>query len=165
MTAEQIAEYLLSKSRRFERNVIYDRDKYGSCFCELIIQNTSFPSFPITVTATDDGCCVSVGQFDNVAQSRKMTPDQALSVIEDISQDKIIFVLGYREEDDIGFGAPFFSRVFALTGGDDDMRADYEAFLQRISRPLNKNLRFFTTLKGRFFIFNFSGSLQKNIIR
>lgn len=165
MTAEQTAEYLLSKSRRFDRNVIYDFDKYGSSFCELVIENTSFPSFPITVTATDKGCCVSVGQLDNVTGSRTMTPDQTLSVIEDISQDKIIFVLGYRDDDDIGFGSPFFSRVFALTGGQDDMRDEYEAFLKTISKPINKNLRFLTSLKGRFFIFNFSGSLKNTVIR
>jgi len=165
MTVEQAAEYLLSKNRRFDRNVIYDTDKHGSSFCELFIQNTAFPSLPITVTVTDRGCCVSVGQFDNVTGSRSMTPDQTLSVIDDISQDKIIFVLGYRDDEDIGFGSPFFSRVFAITGGEDDMQAEYEDFLEKISKPIYKKLRFLTPLKGRFLIFNFSGSLKNTIIR
>jgi hypothetical protein len=79
--------------------------------------------------------------------------------------DKIVFVLAYKDDGDIGFGAPYFSRVFALTGSDDDMSDDFNSFLKKISKPINKHLRFLTTLKGRFFIFNFSGSLHKNIPR
>lgn len=165
MTAEQTSEYLLSHSRRFERDVIYDTDKRGDSFCELIIKNNSLPSYPITVTVTEVGCSLSVGNFADVTGSKKMTPDQALLAIEDIIADKIIFVLGYREDDDIGFGSPFFSRIFALTGGDDDMSRDYEDFIKTISTPINKKLRFLYSLKGRFLIFNFSGSIYKNIIR
>ena len=165
MTAEQISEYLLSHSRRFERDVIYDTDKRGDTFCELIIKNNSLPSYPITVTVAESGCSLSVGNFADVTGSRKMTPDQALLAIEDIIGDKIIFVLGYRENDDIGFGSPFFSRIFALTDGNDDMSRDYEDFIKAISTPINKKLRFLYSLKGRFLIFNFSGSINKTIIR
>ena len=165
MTAEQISEYLLSHSRRFERDVIYDTDKHGDTFCELIIKNESLPSFPITVTATEDGCSVSVGNFSDVTESRRMTPDQVLMSIEDIIADKIIFVLGYRDDDDIGFGAPFFSKIFALTGNDDDMSREYDSFINKISTPINKKLRFLYSLKGRFLIFNFSGSINKTILR
>ena len=165
MTAEQISEYLLSHSRRFERDVIYDTDKHGDIFCELIIKNESLPSFPITVTATDDGCSVSVGNFADVTENRRMTPDQTLLAIEDIIADKIIFVIGYRDDNDIGFGAPFFSKIFAITDSDDDMSRDYEKFIKTLSTPINKNLRFLYSLKGRFLIFNFSGSINKTIIR
>ncbi len=165
MTVAQTAEYLLSHSTRFERDVIYDTDKRGESFCELIIKNDSLPSFPITVTVTEEGCSVAVGNFEDVTGSRKMTADQTLCAIEDIIGDKIIFVLGYREDDDIGFGSPFFSRVFALTGGDDDMEKDYDEFLKKISTPINKKLRFLVSLKGRFLIFNFSGFVNRTIIR
>ena len=165
MTAEQTSEYLLSHSRRFERDVIHDVDRHGDSFCELIIKNDSNPSYPITVTVTDDGCSLSVGNFSNVTGNKKMSPDQTLGAIEDIIEDKIIFVLGYHGDDDIGFGSPFFSRIFALTGADDDMEDDYNEFIQTISSPINKKLRFFYSLKGRFLIFNYSGSLNKTIIR
>ena len=165
MTAEQISEYLLSHSRRFERDVIYDTDKRGDSFCELIIKNGFLPSYPITVTVTESGCSLSVGNFSDVTSNKKMTPDQTLLAIEDIVADKIIFVLGYREDDDIGFGSPFFSRIFAITGGDDDMSLDFEDFIKTISTPINKKLRFLHSLKGRFLIFTFSGSISKTIIR
>ena len=165
MTAEQISEYLLSHSQFFERDVIYDTDRRGESFCELIIKNSSLPSYPITVTATEDGCYVSVGNFANVTGSKKMTPEQTLAAIEDIMADKIIFVLGYRDGDDIGFGSPVFSRIFALTGGEDDMSEEYEEFIRTINKPINKMLRPLHSLKGRFLIFNFSGDVNQTVIR
>ncbi len=165
MTAKQTAEYFLSHSRRFERDVIYDTDRHGEEFCELIIKNAFNPSYPLTVTVTDEGCSISVGNLSDVTGSKRMTPDQTLSAIEDIIEDKIIFALGYRENDDTGCAPPFFSRVFAITGGEDDMSEEYEAFIKTVSTPINKKLRFFYSLKGRFLIFNFSGSLNKTIIR
>jgi hypothetical protein len=165
MTAEQISEYLLSHSRRFERDVIRDTDRHGEGFCELIIKNDSNPSCPITVTVTDEGSSISVGSISNVTGSKKMSPDQTLGAIEDIIADKIVFILGYRDDDDLGFGSPFLSRVFALTGGDDDMGEEYDDFIKTISTPINKRLRFFYSMKGRFLIFNYSGSLNKTIIR
>lgn len=165
MTAEQISEYLLSHSKHFERDVIYDTDKRGESFCELVIKNEHLPSYPITVTATESGCSLSVGNFADVTGSKKMTPEETLSAIEDIIADKIIFVLGYQDDDDIGFGSPFFSRIFAITGGNDDMSEEYEDFIKTISKPINKKLKFFYSLKGRFKIFTFSGSLNKSIIR
>ncbi len=165
MTVEQTVEYLLTHERRFEKNALYDKDKHGRDFCEMIIPNATHPSFPITLTVTEDGCSLSVGQFENVAGSRQMTPEQALAAIDDIISDKIIFVLAYKDDGDIGFGAPYFSRIFAITGGDDDMSEEYDAFLAKISKPLGPRLRFLASLKGRFFIFNYSGTLRKNITR
>ena len=165
MTVAQNVEYLLSHNKKFDTSVLYDKDKYGREFCEAIIPNASQPSFPITVTVSEEGCALSVGQFENVTGSSRMTCEQTLSAIDDIMADKIIFVLAYKDDGDIGFGSPYFSRVFALTGSGDDMSDDYNAFIAKISKPINKHLRFLTTLKGRFFIFNFSGSLRKNITR
>ena len=165
MTVEQSVEYLLSQNRSFERETRYDTDNRGGEFCEMIIKNVSQPSFPITVTVREDGCAVAVGQFENVTGSQRMTAEQTICVINDIISDRIIFVLGYKNDDDIGFGAPCFSRVFALTGREDDMSDDYDKFIEKISKPVNKHLRFLTSLKGRFFIFNYSGSLRKNITR
>ena len=165
MTVEQSVEYLLSHCKLFDRGIIRDRDRRGRDFCEMIIKNEKQPTLPITVSVTEDGASISVGQIEDVANSDRMTPDEVLSAIDDIVNDRIIFVIAYRDEDDIGFGAPYFSRVFALTGGEDDMSADLDSFIAKISTPIKKYLRPVTALKGRFLIFNYSGSLSKTIQR
>lgn len=165
MTVEQMTEYLLSHNKLFDRAVIRDSDRRGRDFCEMIIKNENLPNFPITVSVTCDGCSISVGQIENITGIDRMTPDQALSAIDDVLKDNIIFVLAYKDEDDIGFGAPYLSRVFALTGGEDDMSREYLLFKKRLEPPIKKLLRPFVKLKGRFNIFNFSGSVNETIIR
>ena len=165
MTVEQSVEYLLAHCKLFDKGVIRDQDRRGRDFCEMIIKNEKQPMLPITVSVTDDGASISVGQIEDVANSDRMTPEEVLSAIDDIINDRIIFVIAYREEDDIGFGAPYFSRVFAITGGNDDMSADYDSFVAKISTPIKKFLRPVTALKGRFLIFNYSGSLSKTLTR
>ena len=165
MTVEQMTEYLLSHNKLFDRAVIRDTDRRGRDFCEMIIKNENLPNFPITVSVTCDGCSISVGQIEHITGSDRRTPDQALSAIEDVLRDNIIFVLAYNDEDDIGFGAPYLSRVFALTGGEDDMSREYLLFKKRLEPPIKKLFRPFVKLKGRFNIFNFSGSVNETIIR
>lgn len=166
MTVEQSVEYLLLHERRFDRNGIWDKDRRGRDFCELIIKNPNLPSFPVTVTVTENGCSVSVGQLEDVANSNRMTPEQVIAAIDDILSDRIIFVLAYNKEDDLGFGTPYFSRIFAITGEDDDMSEEYDEFIAKISTPIkHKLLRPLTALKGRFVIFNFSGLINKTIER
>ena len=45
------------------------------------------------------------------------------------------------------------------------MSEDYEKFIAQISTPIKKILRPITALKGRFVIFNFSGSVNKTVER
>ena len=161
---EQIA-YIQRKFPAFDRQVIYDTDNRGNDFCEMIMPNEKQPRLPLTVSVSERGCSISVGQLESVTDSDTMTPEETCAAISDIVSDKIIFVLAYREGEDTGFGAPFYSRVFALTGKDDDMSEDYEKFVARISKPLSKLSRIFTAMKGRFVIFNFSGTLMREITR
>ena len=165
MTAEQRCEYLLTHSKLFERSVIRDTDQRGNDFCEMVIKNPNIPTLPITVTVTDLGCSLSVGQIHSVTSSDKMTPDEVLSAIEDVMNDKILFLVAYKEGEDVGFGAPYLTRVFALTGGDDDMTEDYERFVRHIQKPIKKLFRPIVTLKGSFRIFNFSGSVDQAFTR
>ncbi len=165
MTIDESIEYLKKQLPSFDRKVFRDIDKHGNEFCEMVMQNVSMPSLPITVHISDDGCSISVGQIENVTGSDKMTAAAAVSAICDITSDKIVFVLGYKDEDDIGFGKPFMTEIFALTGGDDDMSKEYERLIDKISSPLSKVSRFFSSLKGRFSIMNFSGSINKTITR
>ena len=165
MTAEQFVEYLLSHSQLFDKGVIRDTDRHGNDFCEMIIKNESQPLYPITVTVTDRGTSISVGQIQNVTSSNTMSAEETLAAIDDIVNDKIIFVIAYDKDDDLGFGSPILTRIFAITGGEDDMSDEYNNFLKQISKPIKKFFRPFTSLKGRFTIFNFSGSLMKTVER
>ena len=165
MTIQEQITYLHTKFQGFDRGVIHDVDNRGNEFCETVMQNPKNPSCPLTVTVTLNGCSISVGQIENVTGSNRMTAEQACSAIKDILDDKIIFVLGYREGDDTGFGRPFYSRVFALTGGEDDMSEELDELIDTLDRPLNKFTRLFSSLKGRFVIFNYSSSINKEITR
>ena len=165
MTVEQTVEYLRAARRDFDPKVIYDTDRRGREFCELVIRNQNQPSFPVTVSVTEDGCAISVGQIENVTDCDTMSPDQTLAAIDDIVSDRIIFVLAYRDNDDIGFGTPFFSRIFAITGRNDDMSDEFEKFVDKLSRPLSPFARKFTAMKGRFIITSFSGSINQTITR
>ena len=165
MTIEEQVSYLQLKFPQFDKTVIHDTDNHGNNFCEAIMPNKSQPNLPLTVCVTERGCSISVGQVENVTGSTSMTAEQTCSAIRDILDDKIIFALGYREGDDTGFGSPYFSRIFALTGKDDDMSEDYEYFIKKISSPLSKFARMLSTLKGRFVIFNFSGSINQELTR
>ena len=165
MTLDEMTLFLQNSFPKLKSRVIDDVDRHGNEFCELIFSNESVPSAPIAIHICEDGCSVSVGQFEDVTNSHNMTVEQTRGAIEDIINDKIIFVIAYRDEDDVGFGKPFFQRVFAVTGDCDDMSREYEDFIRTIQKPLSPLARRFTSLKGRFIIFNFSGSVNKTITR
>ena len=165
MTIEEKISYIQRVIPQFDRQVIYDTDSRGNDFCEMILQNPALPYFPITVTLTERGCSISVGQIENVTSSTTMSPEATCAAIRDILDGKIIFVIAYRDGDDTGFGAPYLTRIFALTGNDDDMQDEYDQFIKKISSPLSKFARKFSSLKGRFVIFNFTATVQKEISR
>lgn len=165
MTIEEQIAYIQKAIPQFDRQVIYDTDSRGNDFCEMILPNPSLTSFPITLTLTERGCSISVGQIENVTSSTTMSPEAACAAIRDILDDKIIFLLAYRDGDDTGFGAPYLTRIFAITGNDDDMQDEYDAFITKISKPLSKFARKFSALKGRFVFFNFTATIHKEILR
>lgn len=165
MKIEEKIEYIRRHHPNFGRQAIYDVDNRGNEFCELIYPNEHQPLMPIAVSVSDEGCFVSFGQISNVTGERPISHQQAVEAIDDIISDRIVFVLGYAEEDDIGSGAPFFTQIFALTGGEDDMREELDRFVFKISTPITGWKRKLTRLKGRFIITNFSGSENKTIFR
>lgn len=157
--------YLKKAFPAFDGKVMYDVDRKGEEFCEMIMPNPHMPNMPLAVSLGENGCSLSVGQFDNVTGHSTMTVEQLCSAINDIISDKIIFVMAYADEDDIGFGKPFMTQIFAITGDNDDMSEEYERFIAKISSPLSKFARRFTSLKGRFIVTNYSGSVNMTIIR
>jgi hypothetical protein len=165
MTLDEKILYLQKAHAPFGKRVIRDVDSHGNDFCELIYPNEKNPRFPITLSVSDDGCIISVGQIPNVTGKVPITVEQASDAIDDIISDKIIFVLGYHGEDDVGEGKPYLTEIFALTGNDDDMQEDYDRFIEKISTPIKGLKRKLTRLKGRFIITNFSGSIDQTIER
>mgnify|MGYP003298474853 CR=1 FL=1 len=165
MNIEEKIEFLRKRHPLFGRRVLHDVDNKGNEFCEMIYPNEKNPMMPIAVSINEDGCLISVGQISNVTGRNPITAEQAASAIDDIINDRIIFVLGYADGVDVGSGAPFLTELFAITGGEDDMSADFEAFIAKISTPVKGLKRRFTSLKGRFKITSFSGAQDKIITR
>lgn len=165
MNIEEKVEFLRKRHPAFGRRVLYDVDNKGNEFCEMIYPNEKNPKMPIAVSVSEEGFLVSVGQISNVTGHRPITAEQAASAIDDVVNDRIIFVLGYADDVDVGSGAPFMTELFAITGGEDDMSADLEAFIAKISTPVKGWKRRFTSLKGRFIITSFSGNTSTTIIR
>ena len=164
MTIDESIAYIRKIYPAFDKKVICDIDSDGE-FCEMIMQNSLNEQFPITVSVRQSGSGICVGQIDNITGCNTMSCEQTASAIRDITSDKIIFVLGFNHEDEIGFKKPFFTEIFALTGKEDDMQEDYEKFMSKISKPLSRLSRCFTELKGCFIVSNYSGSVYKKIIR
>ena len=165
MNIEEKVEFLRKRHPAFGRRVLYDVDNKGNEFCEIIYPNEKNPMMPIAVSISEDGCLISVGQISNVTGRFPITAEQAASAIDDIINDRIVFVLGYADGVDVGSGAPFMTELFAITGGEDDMSEDLESFIAKINTPVKGLKRRFTSLKGRFVITSFSGNTNTTIIR
>ena len=165
MNIEEKIEFLRKRHPAFGKKVLYDVDNRGREFCEMIYPNEHNPSMPVTVSVDEKGCLISVGQISNVTGDSRISPEQAASAIDDIVNDRIIFVLGYADGIDIGSGAPFMTEIFAITGEEDDMSEALEDLITRISTPVKGLRRKLTRLKGRFIITDFSGKSRREIVR
>ena len=165
MNIEEKIEFLRKRHPAFGKKVLYDVDNRGHEFCEMIYPNEHNPSMPVTVSVDEKGCLISVGQISNVTGDNRISPEQAASAIDDIVNDRIIFVLGYADGIDIGSGAPFMTEIFAITGEEDDMSEALDDFIARISVPAKGFWRKLTRLKGRFIITDFSGKSRREITR
>ena len=165
MKIEEKIDYLRRRHPGFAKRVLHDVDNRGNEFSEIIYPNEKHEMMPITVSVSEEGCLISVGKIANVTGDYPISHEQAASAIDDIINDRIVFVLGYAEDDDTLSGAPFMSEIFPITGDVDDSRAELEAFIKKISTPVTGLKRKLTKLKGRFLITNFSGSENKIIVR
>ena len=165
MTVEEKVRYITSKYPDFAKKTIRDEDARGNIFYDMIIENASNPSMPLTISVNDDGCTISVGLIGNITGGKPISHETALSAIEDVISGKVLFVIGYRGKDTYGVDTPFMTQIFALTGREDDMTEEYEAFRAKLSKPLSKLGRIFTGLKGKFIITNYSGELMLEITR
>ena len=165
MNIEEKIEFLRKRHPAFGRKVLYDVDNRGHEFCEMIYPNEQNPMMPVTVSVDEKGCLISVGQISNVTGDRQISVEQAASAIDDVVNDRIMFVLGYADGVDVGSGAPFMTEIFAITGEEDDMSEELEDLITRISTPVKGLRRKLTRLKGRFIITDFSGKSRREITR
>ncbi len=163
-----IKDTVLMFGKRFPRadkNVRYDTDTKGKEFCEVVIPNENDENMPVTVTVNSAGCRVSVGYIDDITGEREIDAEMALCAVDDIVSDRIIFAAGFKSEDDADMGKAYFTRVFALTGREDDMSAEYEKFLATLHKPLNPITSVFAFYKGIFIVRNFSGKVNMTLHR
>lgn len=164
MNIEEKVEFLRKRHPAFGKKVMHDVNQRGEEFCEIIYPNKNNPLMPVAVSVSDEGCLISVGKIPNVTGDHPISVEQAAEAIDDIVSDRIVFVLGYSDGND-GEGAPFMTEIFPITGYDDDKSDELERFIAKISVPISGFKRKMTRLKGRFEITDFSGSINKTILR
>ena len=165
MNIEEMLDMLRRRYPAFGRKVIYDKDHKGREFAEIVYPNEKNPSMPITVSVSDDGCLISAGQISHVTGERPISIPEAISAIDDIINDRIVFVLGYEDKKDSISGAPFLTELFALTGDENDERGELDEFIAKLRTPVKGLRRYFASLKGRFVVTNFSGTINEEIFR
>ena len=165
MKVEEKVRYITAKFPDFAKRTIRDENSRGEVFFDMILENEKNPSLPLTLSVNDAGCCISVGPIINITGKKPIPLEAAISAIEDVISDRIIFAMGYKGKDTYGVETPFMAQIFAITGREDDMTEEYEMFKESLSKPLSKFERIFTSLKGRFIITNYSGELSLEINR
>ncbi len=165
MTIEDSVALLRRKFPAFSARAAYDVDSRGEDFCEIVMPSEKNSALPITVTVKADGCLLSVGRIHNVMGKTPISVEACISAITDVIEDRIVFVWGYKNDDDYADSKTFMARFFALTGRDDDMSEEYEDFLLMLERKPNWFERKFTDRVGVFELHRFSDSEPKIIKR
>ena len=165
MTVEEKVRYITARFPDFAKRTIRDENARGEEFFDMVLENSSNPSMPLTVSVNEDGCLISVGPIANITGKRPIPHEAAISAIEDVISGKVLFVMGYKGKDTYGVETPFMTQIFALTGREDDMTDEYEEFRAKLSKPLSKFFRAFTSLKGKFIITDYSGEMSLEINR
>lgn len=165
MTIEDSIIYLRRQFPRFSPRATYDTDNRGEDFAEIFLMNDKNVSLPISVKITADGCFLSVGRMLNVMGNRPISVEVCASAIRDVVEDRIVFVFGYKNEEDYDDSKASFHRFFALTGRDDDMSEEYEDFLIMLEKKPSWFERKISKTTGIFEISTFSQTEPKIIKR
>lgn len=165
MTIEETISFFKRKFSKIPQRVAYDIDERGEDFCEIFFPNEINKNLPISILVNDLGCLLSVGRLQNVMGDRPISPEACEAAIRDVIEDKIVFVFGYKSDDDFDESKVFFSRFFALTGREDDMSEEYEKFLLTLEKKPSWLERKFSKTVGIFEFFTFSQAKTKIIKR
>ena len=165
MTIEDSILYLRKQFPKISPRVAYDADANGEEFSEIFLANEINPTLPISVKINAEGCFLSVGRMQNVMGKRPITAEVCASAIRDVTEDKIIFVFGYKNQDDFDNSKASFHRFFALTGREDDMSEEYEKFLLQLSKKPSWFEKKFGGMTGIFEILSFNQTEPKIVKR
>ena len=162
MTIEDSIAYLRRSFPKISKKVTYDVDKKGRDFCELVLPNENNENMPVTITVNADGCRISAGRMMHISGEREINVEDAVCAIDDIINDKIVFVFKYKNEDDFSDRRACDSRFFALTDREDDMSAEFDSLIKKIQAPLkNKFQKIFSQNVGVFEIVSFGGKFDR----
>lgn len=166
MTIEDSIAYLRRQFPAISKKVTYDVDKKGRDFCELVLPNENNENMPVTVTVNADGCRISAGRMMHISGEREMSTKEAVCAINDIINDRIVFVFKYKNEEDFSDRRACDQRFFALTDREDDMSEEFNAFVKNLEKPTkNKIQRFFAQNIGIFEILSFCGKFDRVLRR
>ena len=166
MTIEDSIAYLRRQFPAISKKVTYDVDKKGRDFCELVLPNENNENMPVTITVNADGCRISAGRMMHISGEREMSTEEAVYAVNDIINDRIVFVFKYKNEEDFSDRRACDSRFFALTGRDDDMSEEFDGFVKFLEKPTkNKIQRFFSQNIGIFEFSSFGGKFDRIIRR
>ena len=166
MTIEDSIAYLRRQFPAISKKVTYDVDKKGRDFCELVLPNENNENMPVTITVNVDGCRISAGRMMHISGEREMLTEEAVYAVNDIINDRIVFVFKYKNEEDFSDRRACDSRFFALTGRDDDMSEEFDGFVKFLEKPTkNKIQRFFSQNIGIFEFSSFGGKFDRIIRR
>ena len=166
MTIEDTISALRRAYPDISKKVTYDVDKKGRDFCELILPNENNENMPITITVNSNGCLISAGRMLNISGNNEMTAQSAISAIEDILNDRIVFVYKYKNNEDFDDRKILDSGFFVLTGREDDTSGEFYDLVKKIEAPIkNKFDKLFSRYVGVFEILSFSGSFNRIIKR
>ena len=166
MTIEDSIAYLRRQFPAISKKVTYDVDKKGRDFCELVLPNEHNENMPVTVTVNADGCRISAGRMMHISGEREMSTEEAVCAINDIINDRIVFVFKYKNEEDFSDRRACDQRFFALTDREDDMSEEFNALIKKIETPIkNKFEKIFSQNVGIFEILSFCGKFDRVLRR
>lgn len=165
MKPEEFAQQLLKSYPAFGKKIIYDVTARGEDFCEIVYPNTVLPTFPITVTVYEDGALLSFGNAEDITGGTRLSLEETSQAIADITEDKTVFSLRYKNSEAYEDGRLSGVELFLLSGDEGDMSEEYEKYLATLNVKPGRLGRLFTSRKGIFRILTFTGKTDIRIER
>ena len=166
MTIEDTISCLRRAYPEISKKVTYDVDKKGNDFCELVLPNEKNPTMPVTITVNLNGCFVSAGRIHNLSGNKEMSVENAISAINDILTDQIVFVYKYKNKEDYFDRRACDFNFFVLTGREDDTRDEFNSLVSAIKAPVKSKLeKIFSKNIGIFEISSFNGKYDEMVER
>ena len=166
MTIEDTIIALRRAYPDISKKITYDVDKKGNDFCELVLPNQHNENMPITITVNSNGCLISAGRMLNISGNDATSVQNAILAIDDIVNDKIVFVYKYKNKEDYLDRRAIDSSFFILTGRDDDTSEEFYDLVKKIEAPIkNKLEKIFSQNIGIYEITSFCGKYDRVIER